>query len=118
MLQTLTHNYYSIIDPPNVEELLDAVENANLMDEQEFTWTDGCLIEVERLNLNDNFFDKIGRISGYHYGADEVIAEAFRVLIEIQDEQIDNHPNFEKIKKQRNRDILKSISKILSQARS
>ena len=49
MLQTLTHNYYSIIDPPNMEELLDAVENANLMDEQEFTWTDGCLIEVERL---------------------------------------------------------------------
>ena len=59
MLQTLTHNYYSIIDPPNVEELLDAVENANLMDEQEFTWTDGCLIEVERLNLNDNFFNLI-----------------------------------------------------------
>ena len=76
------------------------------------------VVSSERNNLNDNFFDKIGRISGYHYGADEVIAEAFRVLIEIQDEQIDNHPNFEKIKKQRNRDILKSISKILSQARS
>ena len=54
------------------------------------------MVSSERNNLNDNFFDKIGRISGYHYGADEVIAELLEVLIEIQDEQIDNHPNFEK----------------------
>lgn len=73
------------------------------------------VVSSERKKLNDNFFDKIGTISSYRFGADEVIAEAFRVLIEIQDEQIDNHPNFEKVKKQRNRVILKSISKILSE---
>ena len=48
------------------------------------------------------------------FGADEVIAEAFRVQIEIQDEQMDNQRNFEKIKNQRNREILMSISKLLT----
>ena len=68
----------------------------------------------ERNNLNNNFFDRIGTISNYYFGADEVIAEAFRVLIKIQDEQMDNQPNFEKIKNQRNREILMSISKLLN----
>lgn len=72
------------------------------------------IVLSERNNLNNNFFDRIGTISNYYFGADEVIAEAFRVLIEIQDEQMDNQPNFEKIKNQRNREILMSISKLLT----
>ena len=47
------------------------------------------------------------------YGTDEVIAKTFIVLIEIQDEQIDNQPDFGKMKNQRNKEIPKSISKIL-----
>ena len=72
------------------------------------------IVLSERNNLNNNFFEKIGTISNYHFGADEVIAEAFRVLIEIQDEQMDNQPNFEKIKNQRNSEILMSISILLT----
>ena len=58
------------------------------------------IVLSERNNLNNNFFDRIGTISNYYFGADELIAEAFKVLIEIQDEQMDNQPNFEKIKNQ------------------
>ena len=52
------------------------------------------IVLSERNNLNNNFFDRIGTISNYYFGADEVIAEAFRVLIKIQDEQMDNQLEF------------------------
>ena len=55
MLDTVTHNYYSVIDPPNKEEILNSVENSKLTEEQDFPWTDGCSIQVERLDLVEKF---------------------------------------------------------------
>ena len=56
MLDSITHNFYSIIDPPNKEDLLINIENLELTEDQVFPWADGCSIEVERLNLQEKFF--------------------------------------------------------------
>jgi len=55
MLDVITHNYFSLIDPPNKEDLLSNIENLNLTENQEFSWVDGCSIEVERLDLREDF---------------------------------------------------------------
>ena len=68
------------------------------------------IVLSERNNLNNNFFDRIGTISNYYFGADEVIAGAFRVLIEIQDEQMDNQPNLKDKKSTKQRNTNESLS--------
>ena len=55
MLDVITQNYFSLIDPPNKEDLLSNIENLNLTENQEFSWVDGCSIEVERLDLREDF---------------------------------------------------------------
>ena len=56
MLDTLPHYFYSIIDPPNKEELLYALErNTKLHKEQECSWSEGCSIQFERLDLEEDF---------------------------------------------------------------
>ena len=55
MLDTVTHKYYSLIDPPNKEELLMSLENSELTEDQEFSWANGCSIQVERLDLREDF---------------------------------------------------------------
>ena len=55
MLDIVTHKYYSLIDPPNKEEILINVENSKLSEEQDFSWVDGCFIQVERLDLGEKF---------------------------------------------------------------
>ena len=55
MLDIVTHKYYSLIDPPNKEDILISVENSKLTEEQDFPWVDGCSIQVERLDLTEKF---------------------------------------------------------------
>ena len=55
MLDIVTHKYYSLIDPPNKEEILISIENSKLTEEQDFPWVDGCSIQVERLDLSEKF---------------------------------------------------------------
>ena len=54
---TFPHYFHSEIHPSNKEEMLDAIENADLMDEQDCSWVDGCLVKFERLNFQNNFAD-------------------------------------------------------------
>jgi len=57
---TFVHSFHSLIDPPNKEELLNALENANLHKDQGFEWTNDCLIKSERLSLGlDIFFPSL-----------------------------------------------------------
>jgi|TARA_B100001250_G_scaffold247308_1_gene212629 uncharacterized protein (TIGR02466 family) len=49
IFNTFIHYFHSLIDPPNVEELLKAAENAELHEQQFFAWKNDCEIEVERL---------------------------------------------------------------------
>ena len=60
MLDTLTHKCYSLIDPPNMEEILMSIENSELTEDQEFEWTDYCSVKTERLDLMDKFFPLFG----------------------------------------------------------
>ena len=71
---TFLNSFHSFIDPPNEEELLDAIDNAQLHENQEFGWTDGCNVMVERLSLEDinqsilgpsiaQYFDHVGQLS-------------------------------------------------------
>tara|TARA_B100000945_G_C20146145_1_gene486307 strand:+ start:90 stop:650 length:561 start_codon:yes stop_codon:yes gene_type:complete len=55
MLDNITHNYYSLIDPPNKEEILMNIENSELTEDQEFPWANGCAIQLERLDLQEKF---------------------------------------------------------------
>ena len=48
---TFVHSFHSLIDPPNKKELLDAVENAKLHDNQSFSWGDECILQQERLDF-------------------------------------------------------------------
>ena len=59
MPDVITQNYYSLIDPPNKEELLINIQNSKLAEDQKFSWVDGCSIEVERLDLQEKFFQLV-----------------------------------------------------------
>lgn len=64
-------------------------------------------ITNERISLNnEEFYEKIGRISTYRYGADEIIAEAFKVMIT---EDYHNNNNYSS----RDKEILDKIKAIL-----
>ncbi len=41
--------FYSIIEPPNKEELLNIAENPPLHEKQYFEWSEDCSVSVERL---------------------------------------------------------------------
>lgn len=56
MLETISNNFYSIIDPPNKDEILLNAEISKLTEDQEFSWADYCSIKVERLDLQEKFF--------------------------------------------------------------
>ena len=55
MIDTIPHYIYSVIDPPNKEDILYALENAELTKEQECSWSEGCSIKFERLDLEREF---------------------------------------------------------------
>ena len=52
---TFPHYFHSEIYPSNKEEMLDAIENADLMPDQDCSWNDGCLVKFERLDFGNNF---------------------------------------------------------------
>ena len=54
---TFPHYFHSEINPSNKEEMLDAIENADLMDDQDCSWSDGCLVKFERLDFQNNFVE-------------------------------------------------------------
>tara|TARA_X000000368_G_C22886454_1_gene647638 strand:+ start:78 stop:662 length:585 start_codon:yes stop_codon:yes gene_type:complete len=54
---TFPHYFHSEVNPSNKEEMLDALENADLMDDQDCSWSDGCLIKFERLDFQNNFVE-------------------------------------------------------------
>ena len=57
---TFTHSFHSLIDPPNKDELLYALENAPLTKDQDFEWTLNCSVTTERLDLDlDVFFPSL-----------------------------------------------------------
>jgi len=57
---TFVHSFHSLIDPPNKEELLYALENAPLTKDQYFEWTLNCSVTTERLDLDlDVFFPSL-----------------------------------------------------------
>jgi uncharacterized protein (TIGR02466 family) len=47
-----TQNFYSLITPPNKEELLSEIKNIPLSFEQFFSWKTGCEVETQRLDKN------------------------------------------------------------------
>ncbi|MAD23682.1 MAG: hypothetical protein CMO44_05850 [Verrucomicrobiales bacterium] len=55
MLDTIPHYFYSVIDPPNKEDILYVLENAELTKQQECSWSKGCSIQFERLDLEEDF---------------------------------------------------------------
>ena len=62
---TFPHYFHSETTPSNKEEMLDAIENADLMPDQDCSWNDGCLVKFERLDFGNNFTDaKLNGISG------------------------------------------------------
>ena len=57
---TFIHSFHSLIDPPNKDELLHALENAPLTKDQDFEWTLNCSVTTERLDLDlDVFFPSL-----------------------------------------------------------
>ena len=52
LYNTFSHHIHSEIIPPNKEELLYELENAELDDNQNFKWNDSCLVDLERLKLD------------------------------------------------------------------
>ena len=60
IFNTFIHYFHSLIDPPNVDELLDAAENAELHEQQFFAWKNDCEIEVERLAFESMGHEVIG----------------------------------------------------------
>ena len=57
---TFIHSFHSLIDPPNKDELLYALENAPLTKDQDFEWTLNCSVTTERLDLDlDVFFPSL-----------------------------------------------------------
>ena len=52
---TFPHYFHSETTPSNKEEMLDAIENADLMPDQDCSWNDGCLVKFERLDFGNNF---------------------------------------------------------------
>ena len=52
---TFPHYFHSETTPSNKEEMLDAIENADLMPDQDCSWNDGCLVKFERLDFRNNF---------------------------------------------------------------
>jgi len=54
---TFLHYFHSEIFPSNKEEMLDAIENADLRPDQYCSWTDGCLVKFERLDFKNNFVE-------------------------------------------------------------
>ena len=56
MITAIPHHFYSIIDPPNKKELLETFDNPNLHEDQSCEWNDGCLVKVEKLNIQNSIF--------------------------------------------------------------
>ena len=56
MITAIPHHFYSIIDPPNKKELLETFVNPNLHEDQSCEWNDGCLVKVEKLNIQNSIF--------------------------------------------------------------
>ena len=54
---TFPHYFHSETTPSNKEEMLDAIENADLMPDQDCSWNDGCLVKFERLDFKNNFVE-------------------------------------------------------------
>lgn len=52
MNQIYSHNFYSIITPPNKEELLKEISNIPKSLDQYFSWKTGCEVETQRLDKN------------------------------------------------------------------
>ena len=50
---TFTHYIHNEIIPPNKDELLYELENAELDEHQNFEWNDACLVDLERLDLGE-----------------------------------------------------------------
>ena len=49
MTKIFSSYFYSIIEPPNKEELLNIAENPPLHERQYFEWSEDCSVNVERL---------------------------------------------------------------------
>ncbi len=53
MIRTIySHNFYSLITPPNKEDLLSKLKNIQKTKNQYFSWKTGCDVETERLDKN------------------------------------------------------------------
>ena len=59
------HNFFYTDIPSNKDDLLNAIENGELDDNQEFEWSDNCSIQLERLKSKDNLKLFIPSINNY-----------------------------------------------------
>ena len=82
LYNTFAHHIHSEIIPSNKEELLYELENAELDDNQNFKWNDSCLVDLERLKLNQKSVGWFGPSLKVFF--DELNIDASQLKLEIR----------------------------------